>query len=183
IRLRRVEIFRIGAVERTSAESDQRARLSVNRNHQAIAKPIVVAGPALARHHQTRELERLLAMFASEASEDVVPRVGRISEAVFFDDVFADSAVVEIFPRRIVGKSEGLMKSFGGFVDDFEQVVFVAFPGRLAATGKLDADARGHVLDRLRKRESLGEREELENVAARAAAEAVEKPFVAIDME
>ena len=92
----------------------------MNRNHEPIAKPIVVTGPAFARHHQTRELERLLAMFASEPSEHVVPRVGRISEAVFFDDVFGDFAIVEILPRRIVGKSEGLMKSFGGFVNDFE---------------------------------------------------------------
>src|ERR1700674_4231075 len=39
------------------------------------------------------------------------------------------------------------------------------------------------MLDRLRKAEALGEREELEDVAARAASEAIEESLVAIDME
>ena len=43
LRLRRVEVLRIAAVERASAESDQRAALVVNRNHQPVAEAIVVA--------------------------------------------------------------------------------------------------------------------------------------------
>src|SRR3982750_2318722 len=75
------------------------------------------------------------------------------------------------------------MKSLAGVVDHLEQIVFVVFLCRLAAAGKVDAHARCHVLHRFRKREAFGEREEFENIAARAAAEAVEKPFVTLDVE
>src|SRR5690349_10300540 len=75
------------------------------------------------------------------------------------------------------------MKCFGRFIDDFQQIVFVVFLRRLAAPRQLDPDARRNMLDRFRKREALGEREKLEDVAAGAAAEAVEESFVAIDMK
>ena len=75
------------------------------------------------------------------------------------------------------------MKRLGCLVDDLQQIVFVVFFRRLAAAWQLDSHARGDVFDGLRKREPLGQREEFEDVAARAAAETVEEAFVAIDMK
>ena len=75
------------------------------------------------------------------------------------------------------------MKRLGRLVDHFEQIVLVVLARRSISPGQLDADARRDMLHRLRKREALGQREELEDVAARAAAEAVEEPLAAIDVK
>src|ERR1041385_1188920 len=91
-------------------------------------------------------------------------------------------------PRRecmatVSGKPGGVVEGEGGVVDDLEEVILIGFARRFLAPRQLDADAPGHVLDRLGEGEALGQREELEDVAARAAAEAVEESLGAVDGE
>ena len=183
LRLGRIQILRIATVERTSAKSDQRSRLAVDGDHEAVSKPIVVPRSTLSRHHQTRQLERLLTMLARQPGQDVVPGVGGIAESVLLDDLLPNAAVIEVSPRRVVRKSERLMECLRGLVDDFEKVVFVAFLRCLAPTRQLDAHARRHMLHGFREREALGEREKLEDVAARATAEAIKQTLGAVDMK
>ena len=122
-------------------------------------------------------------MLPRQPREDVVPRIGRVSEAVFVDDLLRHGAFVEIALRRVVAPSQRLMKRLGRLVHDFEQIVFVVLARRALLLRQLDADARRDMLDGLGKRESLRQREKLEDVAAGAAAEAVEKSLAAIDSE
>src|SRR5579859_1863682 len=75
------------------------------------------------------------------------------------------------------------MKRLRSVVDDFEEIVLVALLRRLAAARQLDPHARRNMLHRFGKREALRQRQKFKNVAASAAAEAVKKAFVAIDMK
>src|SRR5439155_26879389 len=123
----------------------------------------------------SRELTFVIAGLLSEASKYVVPRFGRVSESVFVDDLFRHFAIAQIFLRRVFPPAERLMKSLGRIVDHFEQIVFVAVARRSSFARQRDADARGDMLDRFRKCEAFREREELEDVAAGAAAETIEE--------
>jgi len=75
------------------------------------------------------------------------------------------------------------MEGLRRVVDHFQQIVFVVFARRLSFARQRNSDARRDVLDRLRKGEAPGESAALEDVAARAAAEAVEETLATVDGE
>src|SRR5450755_3768613 len=120
LRLGRVEVLRLAAVERSSAESDERAGLGVNRNDETIAEAVVKARLFFSRRDEPGLLEFLLAMFSGEPSQDVVPRVGRVSESVLGDDFLRYAALLQISRCRVVRKSQRLMKRLGRVIDRFE---------------------------------------------------------------
>ena len=89
----------------------------------------------------------------------------------------------QILLRGVITPHERLMKRLRRVIDHFEEIVFVGIARRSSFARQRDADTRRDMLDRFRKCEALGEREELEDVAAGSAAETVEESFTAIDGE
>ena len=152
-------------------------------DHESVAEAVVVAAAALARHDQSGRLELLLPVLSGQARDDVVPLVGGVAEAVLVDDLLRHAALFEIGVGRVVGKSEGLVEGERGIIDDLEEIVLVRLAHAALAPRQLDPHPRRHMLHRLGEREALRQGEELEDVAAGAATEAVEEPLVAIDMK
>jgi hypothetical protein len=75
------------------------------------------------------------------------------------------------------------MKSLGRIIHQLKEVVLLAVARGSLLLRQLDPHAPRDMFDRLGESEALGEREELEDVAAGPATEAVEESLRAVDCE
>ena len=107
-RLRRVQIFRLAGVEHAAAEADDlAARRVADREHDAIAKPVVAAARVVrddeARLHELRDAR----VRGAELLQHRVPRIRRIADAEAARGRPVDAALLQVRDRLLAAAQRG----------------------------------------------------------------------------
>ena len=189
-RLRRIEIFRRALrrrIEHATAESDDAAAPISDREDHAVAKQIVGLAVALAFADQAGfEEKRLGKALLEQRRFQRRARLGREADAEALDDGDAHAALGEIVAPRPTARAHQFQhEPFGRSFDHGMQrlallAVFALFARHV---GNLQAGLAGELFDRLGERGVLGTHDEADDVAVRAAAEAMEEALVLADGE
>jgi hypothetical protein len=154
-----------------AAEGDHRTPLVQDREHDAIAEP-VVAAPAFAVDHQARVLQRRVRI-AREHPLQVLPAVRGVADAEARRDLAGEPAALQVLDRIRRGL-ELLPVVVAGLLHDLVQVgTRFGFLRARLELGHLHADRFGQVLHRVDVAEPLVLHQERDGVAVHAAAEAV----------
>jgi hypothetical protein len=82
-----VDVFRHIVAQRAPAEAEEPSRGTANREHQAIAEPVVGVAAAFGPGHQARRFEVGERDLGVERSDQVAPAVGRITQPVALDQL------------------------------------------------------------------------------------------------
>ena len=132
---------------------------------------------ALPLEDEARGQEQPGRELAPQRAEEVVPRVARGARADPLERLLLEAAAEEVLARlRARGRPEGAREVLGRRLHEREHLLalLAVGPGLDAALGHRTPKRRASDLDRLGEAHPLAEHQELEDVAALAAAEAVE---------
>ena len=176
-RLGRVQVLGLAAVEAARAERDHLARLVQDREDRAVAEAVVVAFLALALEHEAGLQQQRRSELAAQRAEQVVPGVARGAGADLLERLLLEAAAEQVLARlRAGGGPERAREVLRRRFHEREQLLalLAVGPGLDAPLGHRDAEAPRQRLDRLGEARALAQHHELEDVAALAAAEAVE---------
>ncbi len=188
-RLRAVQVLGLILVaERPGAEADDAAGRVADREHQAVAEPVVAARRVLPAYGQPGAGHHLRADVALGGQvQDVVPAVRRVAQPPFLDGLLVDAAAGQVVarPRARLALEQALLVVVAG------QLVESAQPAGLVAAGsgfglvsvQVDAGVRGQLSEGLAEAQALHLLKERENIAPLFASEAVVEPLFGVDRE
>ena len=173
-----VQVLGLAAVERARAEGHHLARLVQDREDRAVAEAVVVALLALPLEDEAGLLQERAERTSPAARRGGRPRrrarrPARIRSSVSFRKPRPRRYSRAFGPR---GGPEGPREVLGRRLHEREHLLalLAVGPGLDAALGHRHAEAAGQHLDGLGEAHPLAQHQELEDVAALAAAEAVE---------
>src|ERR1700729_2320484 len=184
-RRRGVEILRLAVADRTSAEGDDFAGRRVRGHHEAIAVEVVVA-PLAALDQARLGRQRKVDAVALELGDEAAPRVGGISEGESLDRLRRETAPIAVRS----GRRATLAGEHSGEVGGRDAVRLVHSLALASGAGRarvlrleLDPGFARERADGVREGEILGFLQERDYVAAGAAAEALEKAAIGVNVK
>ena len=177
----RVEVFGFGVVKYAAAEADNLAARVADGKHDAVAEAVVIFAFIVDDH--TAVDQRGVGVGLEHLGERL-PAFGCVAQAVMFDDVGIEAALLQIVLRRRI-EFELLAVEIGGRLGGFFQCLlfFLAFGALLGIVGSAfyvrhrHAGAVGQILHRFAEAQSLILHDKTDGRAVCAAAEAVVKLF------
>src|SRR5262244_2552260 len=185
-RLRRIEVFRLGVSgERPAAESDRPAAFVAHDEDQAVAEAIVGSGFPLRPGRQEPGFEeQALRVGGDERAGERVPGVGRIAETEASGHFRGNAAVLEIPGSLVAGLADLRHEESVRRRHRFEDLLLaVLLRTAKSAAGNRDTEAGRQRFDGFREIEPVHLTNEVDDVAARSAAEAVEEPLLPVHRE
>jgi hypothetical protein len=186
-RVARVEVLGLPVAQDPAAEGDDAAAPVRDREHRPAAEEVEAVAPVVGlREQRGLQQHRLLEALLSEGLLELLAPVRRVAEAEGADGLVAEAAAAEILQRRPPrGRPELLLEPFRRRLDRVAERL-----APLLARGVLRRRARhlepgflGKALHRLREAKVVDAHREADDVAMRAAAEAVEEALVVVDEE
>ena len=175
---------------RPAAKRDDRPGVAADRNHQPVSEPVdhVTVVPlhdkAALKQHALREALR------DEPGLQPVPARGRKAKTQGVHSGLDDASVVELLPGSCASPPRQLLAETrrGHFVD-LEQLLpdlgvdVATWFAALGLLGQRHAELLGEHPHRVGKRDLLMKLQELEHVAAHAAAEAMKEALLRVDVK
>ena len=187
--LRRIQVLRLLVrFHRSTAERDDRACVARNRDHEPAAKAIdglsVVALDSQAAAYEQWQRKS----FVDERGLEAFVGRRRVSHPQLLDRLSGDAArLQELLRFSSDGCRQLRLEVLGRALMDLQQRLALGGIGvRLAAADLFrnrDAELRRKMPHRILEPHSFLELEKLEHVAAHAAAEAVKKSLIAVDVK
>src|SRR6266511_3359032 len=174
-----VQVLRLAAVQAARAEGHHLTGLAQDREDRAVAEPVVVPVLALALEHEPRREEDLRRELAAQRAQEVVPGVARRPRPDALQGLLLEPAAEQVLPGLGArGGPEVPGEVLGGRLHEGQDLLalLAVGPGLEAALplGNRHPEATGQRLRRLREAHPLAQHQELEDVPALPAAEAVE---------
>src|SRR6185295_18156990 len=150
------------------------AALVADHEKQPVAKTVVRALRLRARLEQARLDQEAFGKGGGERAADRIPGVGGVAERQLLPELLRNSATFEIGRRGVAGLVEAFPIEPLGGGDGFEQLL-APVVARAAPLSPRDRDAEppGESLDGFGKLQPVDLAHEVDDVAARAAPEAV----------
>src|SRR5579883_251213 len=184
-RVRRIEVFGLPVAENAPAESDDAAAAVADREDDAVAEPVVAGAPVIRPPQQAAfDQERL--RHAGERALQPVARVVGEAEAEAPDRRLVEAALAQIGERAgAARRPELLLEEAAGRRHRRLQIDLALRPRHFLRRGARHFEPRfgGELLDRLAEAEPAALHDEADDVAMRAAAEAMEEALVLDDVE
>ncbi len=177
-RLRRIQVFRLAALEHPAAETQHAAARIADRKHDAVAEAVI---PGLAPRtrcvaldDQSRGKQRAARLVGgTEPSQHFIPGVGRVADAESFADRLVQPAAAQVGARFLIALQAFLVVARDTREHLAELFLAPRWWSAAAFMRHFQSEPPGERFDGFRKRQLFVLHQEAERRAVRAAAKAV----------
>ena len=186
-RVARVEVLGLPVAQDPAAEGDDAPSPVRDREHRPAAEEVEAVAPVVRlRKQRGLQQHRLLEALLAEGLLELLAPVRRVAQAEGADGLVAEAAAAEVFQRRPpAGGPELLLEPFRRRLDGVAERLAPLLARRVLRRRAwyLEPGLLGEALDGLGEAEVVDAHREADDVAMRAAAEAVEEALVVVDEE